>query len=91
MAKKLVGTTASFKCSGYGLAPLKLEWKLFKDGNNVKLESKKNKFSLFVNNTKNKDGSEIEHIYGELDILNLEMRDSGDYQCSIQVKTLNIK
>ncbi|KAI6175979.1 hypothetical protein M3Y97_00749100 [Aphelenchoides bicaudatus] len=84
LAKKLVGTTASFKCSGYGLAPLKLEWKLFKDGNNVKLESKKNKFSLFVNNTKNKDGSEIEHIYGELDILNLEMRDSGDYQCSIQ-------
>lgn len=80
----MVGATAIFKCSGYGLGPLTLEWKLFRDGNAVKLEVKKDKFSVLVNNTKNEDGSE--HVYGELEIMHLEMEDAGDYQCSIQAK-----
>lgn len=47
------------------------------------MEDKKNKYSLFINHTKNEDGNE--HVYGELEISNLGMENAGDYQCSIQV------
>lgn len=63
-----------------------MEWRVLKDGIAVKLSTEASKQVVFVNQT---EEDENEYVYGELEIRNLTMEDTGVYQCSIQVTSMS--